>query len=135
MVDGSEDRGRQPACRPCAARRRCSRDRRRSIGPHPDAPDQTKAVSFKAIEDSDLIGEEIETGIATVEGADIIMDEDTALAESVEAEQIHAQVSTGESNTRIWDRRAQDHRHGAIMAIFSVYCIWHDPVQHGASRG
>ena len=48
------------------------------LEPHPDAPDQTKTGSFKAIEDSDLIGEEIETGIATEEGADILMDKDDA---------------------------------------------------------
>ena len=84
------------------------------LEPHPDAPDQTKTGSFKAIEDSDLIGEEIETGIATEEGADIIMEKDTAPVESDEADR--------ESNTRIWEGVPKIIVR-AIMAIFSVYCI------------
>lgn len=91
------------------------------LEPHPDAPDQTKTGSFKAIEDSDLIGEEIETGIATEEGADIIMEKDTAPVESDEAEQILRKFDR-ESNTRIWEGVPKIIVR-AIMAIFSVYCI------------
>ena len=91
------------------------------LEPHPDALDQTKTGSFKAIEDSDLIGEEIETGIATEEGADIIMEKDTAPVESDEAEQILRKFDR-ESNTRIWEGVPKIIVR-AIMAIFSVYCI------------
>ncbi len=72
------------------------------LPPHPGAPDQTTKQTLEAIEDSDLVGEEIETGIATEEGADIIMDKAAAPVETDEAEQILRKFDR-ESNTRIWE--------------------------------
>lgn len=91
------------------------------LPPHPGAPDQTTKQTLEAIEDSDLVGEEIETGIATEEGADIIMDKAAAPVETDEAEQILRKFDR-ESNTRIWEGVPKIIVR-AIMAVFSVYCI------------
>ena len=91
------------------------------LPPHPGAPDQTTKQTLEAIEDSDLVGEEIETGIATEEGADIIMDKAAAPVETDEAEQILRKFDR-ESNARIWEGVPKIIVR-AIMAVFSVYCI------------
>ena len=91
------------------------------LPPHPGAPDQTTKQTLEASEDSDLVGEEIEMGIATEEGADIIMDKAAAPVETDEAEQILRKFDR-ESNTRIWEGVPKIIVR-AIMAVFSVYCI------------
>ncbi len=82
------------------------------------ALEDTGNESVQTLEDSALVGEEIETGIATEDGADIIMDKD---ADQVDSEEILRKFDR-ESNTRIWEGKPKIIVR-LIMAVFSVYCI------------
>lgn len=91
------------------------------LEPHPGSVDNTESESLKDIEESALIGEEIETGIATEDGTDTIAEKGGASEDGSDADEILRKFDR-ESNTRIWEGIPKVLIR-ALMAIFSLYCI------------